>query len=703
MIKSNDEKDLSPVSDESNANTASPVNNRSSSPADSLIINEEETDDDNKHISNNNNNNNNNKEDLILNHQNESMSLDSHTADVTNHTAITTTTTDSPAPSSSSNKSRPETPNSTITAKNKLNENEAESCTTNKEDDNNDSSHSSIKKLKLDEESENHKSIETTSPQTTTETDRYESMQPRLKKFLKIYQQSSKTSLGGPTQNDIETSLTHNNNNNNNNSSSNIIHSSNDSNSIAKKLDSIIAKTLNSTLDNNNNSNNNNNNNNNNSDNLSMIANVALAAAAAAAANNKMPPPLNLPLSNIKQEDVNDFNIKSNRSSSLGSSNQHHHHHNHHHHHHKRLKYLSNSNLTQSTSSSQINSNKQLVKENSRPFNINSASYLKCMQADSNTSPLMETLLHGERISCFIVGGEKRLCLHDILNTILKDFSVQQINNACQKLQIACLESTPKQLDILKKNHLLPVGAPNCGLLTQSNAERLCAYLLDSSLSIPGPPVPAPSTSPSSESSSTSSTSSSHSKSNTIKVVHECFGKTYGHIHTHMYSRSDAPCVECDTCRKLYTPKNFVCHTHKYESNIRHWGFDSANWRIYLKLASNNTNASAATNNKQQSIDINNNESSNNVLGMSNKDNIAANLNNGKNNNTNNSTNTNNKKDPIEEEFELFKKKFLNTTTATTAITVNRIPSPTNNMLTPPNITLGGNGAFKRKSVSYQF
>jgi hypothetical protein len=34
--------------------------------------------------------------------------------------------------------------------------------------------------------------------------DKYEAMQPRLKKFLKIYQQSSKQSLGGPVVNDIE-------------------------------------------------------------------------------------------------------------------------------------------------------------------------------------------------------------------------------------------------------------------------------------------------------------------------------------------------------------------------------------------------------------------------------------------------------------------------------------------------------------------
>lgn len=59
---------------------------------------------------------------------------------------------------------------------------------------------------------------------------------------------------------------------------------------------------------------------------------------------------------------------------------------------------------------------------------INSYNYFKCIQADSNTSPLIETLFHNERISCFIVGGEKRLCLHDILNTVLKDFSGKKMS-----------------------------------------------------------------------------------------------------------------------------------------------------------------------------------------------------------------------------------------------------------------------------------
>ncbi len=88
-------------------------------------------------------------------------------------------------------------------------------------------------------------------------------------------------------------------------------------------------------------------------------------------------------------------------------------HHHQHHHPHKRAKYSS----AFTRPAPAAGHNKERVGNKS---NVN---YLKCVQADTNTSPLIETLLHGERISCFVVGGEKRLCLHDILNTILKDFS----------------------------------------------------------------------------------------------------------------------------------------------------------------------------------------------------------------------------------------------------------------------------------------
>lgn len=365
----------------------------------------------------------------------------------------------------------------------------------------------------------------------------------------------------------------------------------------------------------------------------------------------------------------------SNNSNNKEIANSHHHHHHSSYHPFKRAKYHQNglgSNKSRELTSTP-NQTTTTTTTTSTIGPIKSNNYLKCMQADSSTSPLLETLLHGERISCFVVGGEKRLCLHDILNTILKEFSVQQINSACQKLQIACLESSPRQLEILKKNHLLPTGAPNCGLLTQTNAERLCAFLMDQHIAQQAPPPPPPptTTSPPLSSSSPTLSPSSPSKKNTLKVVHECFGKTYGHIHLNMYSKSDAACVECDTCRKFYTPKNFVCHTHKYESHTRHWGFDSANWRVYLKPVNSSSNSSEKTSTVLGDIKI------------SNKDNIAANAVAAKQSNSSS----------YNEEFELFKQKFQSRSQSPT---INATPSSL--LLTPPNLAIGG--AFKRKSLS---
>ncbi|KAL1122244.1 hypothetical protein AAG570_003649 [Ranatra chinensis] len=60
---------------------------------------------------------------------------------------------------------------------------------------------------------------------------------------------------------------------------------------------------------------------------------------------------------------------------------------------------------------------------------------------DRSTSERGDTLLEGESISCFLVGGEKRLCLPQILNSVLRDFSLHQINQVCDELQIFCSRS----------------------------------------------------------------------------------------------------------------------------------------------------------------------------------------------------------------------------------------------------------------------
>lgn len=166
-----------------------------------------------------------------------------------------------------------------------------------------------------------------------------------------------------------------------------------------------------------------------------------------------------------------------------------------------------------------------------------------------------ETLLEGEPISCFSVGGERRLCLPQILTSVLTDFSLEQINRVCDELQIYCSRCTPEQLHELKSEGVLPRSAPSCGLITQTDAERLCAALLHR------PTAPR------------------RHKLHGFKVYHECFGGARG------VCAPDADLVQCVECRALYSPRRFVCHSHAAEHRTCHWGFDSSRWRRFLLVA----------------------------------------------------------------------------------------------------------------------
>ncbi|KPP71654.1 hypothetical protein Z043_109402, partial [Scleropages formosus] len=68
---------------------------------------------------------------------------------------------------------------------------------------------------------------------------------------------------------------------------------------------------------------------------------------------------------------------------------------------------------------------------------------------DSSTE-LTHALLEGEAISCFAVGGEKRLCLPQVLNSVLRHFSLQQINAVCDELYVYCSRCRADQLHVLK-------------------------------------------------------------------------------------------------------------------------------------------------------------------------------------------------------------------------------------------------------------
>ncbi|MCL4142831.1 UNVERIFIED_CONTAM: hypothetical protein GTU68_058666 [Idotea baltica] len=181
-----------------------------------------------------------------------------------------------------------------------------------------------------------------------------------------------------------------------------------------------------------------------------------------------------------------------------------------------------------------------------------------------------ETLLDGNPIACFTIGGEPRLCLPQILNTVLRHFSLPQINAVCDELQIFCSRCTPRQLEYLKDSGVLPPTATSSGLITKTDAQRLTHALLYAHVSRPPP----------------KKILHAHDKSQQIRISHSCFGKCKGAIWPEVYNTPQDLCIVCLECNNLYSPTQFVCHAHRaVENRTCHWGFDAENWREYIRLS----------------------------------------------------------------------------------------------------------------------
>nr|XP_056706569.1 ski-like protein [Euleptes europaea] len=194
--------------------------------------------------------------------------------------------------------------------------------------------------------------------------------------------------------------------------------------------------------------------------------------------------------------------------------------------------------------------------------------------SDSSTE-LTQTLLEGESISCFKVGGEKRLCLPQVLNSVLRDFSLQQINTVCDELYIYCSRCTSDQLHILKVLGILPFNAPSCGLITLTDAQRLCNALLR------------PHTFPQNGSLLHAKNSLAQLKEtgSAFEVAHECLGKCQGLFAPQFYLQPDSPCIQCSECFGMFSPQTFVMHSHRSpDKRTCHWGFESAKWPCYLHI-----------------------------------------------------------------------------------------------------------------------
>ncbi|XP_038112116.1 ski oncogene [Culex quinquefasciatus] len=192
---------------------------------------------------------------------------------------------------------------------------------------------------------------------------------------------------------------------------------------------------------------------------------------------------------------------------------------------------------------------------------------------DPDCGVVQLTTLEGKKIGCFLLGGEMRLCLPQIFNNILMEFSVEQINRSIQELMIYLYNCTDQQLQEFKRANIIPDTAKTCGLITRTNAERLCSYMLHQADQIR-------------PRKGTTLTS--------FRVYHKCFGKCEGIFTVELYSYKEPACIECCECQGMFSPQKFVCHQHdRQENRTCHWGFNSSNWCAYIHVALDEDNREA--------------------------------------------------------------------------------------------------------------
>lgn len=197
---------------------------------------------------------------------------------------------------------------------------------------------------------------------------------------------------------------------------------------------------------------------------------------------------------------------------------------------------------------------------------------------DSECGELMECILEGRPIGCYQVGGELRLCFPQILNNILPDFPLDRIHPTIEDLHIHFSQSTHEQLAEFKRAKILPPNVPPCGLITRTNAERLCSALLHKS--------------------SIKKKDLNHQNYFSFRVYHRCFGKCEGILTPELFTFRDRECIECVECHGMLAPNKFVLHVCKNkpkENSTCHWGFESNKWRSYIHVAMSEPNQEKCT------------------------------------------------------------------------------------------------------------
>ncbi|XP_075875929.1 SKI family transcriptional corepressor 1 homolog-B-like isoform X2 [Nelusetta ayraudi] len=173
-----------------------------------------------------------------------------------------------------------------------------------------------------------------------------------------------------------------------------------------------------------------------------------------------------------------------------------------------------------------------------------------------------ETSLYGVPIVCLVIDGKERLCLAQISNTLLKNYSYNEIHNRRVALGITCVQCTPVQLELLRRAGAMPISSRRCGMITKREAERLCKSFLGAHSP---PKLP---------------------ENFAFDVSHECAWGCRGNFIPTRYNSSRAKCIKCSFCNMYFSPNKFIFHSHR-TSESKYLQPDAANfnsWRRHLKL-----------------------------------------------------------------------------------------------------------------------
>ncbi|XP_030081706.1 putative uncharacterized protein DDB_G0286901 [Drosophila hydei] len=173
-------------------------------------------------------------------------------------------------------------------------------------------------------------------------------------------------------------------------------------------------------------------------------------------------------------------------------------------------------------------------------------------------------MLYGIPIVSLYIEGQERLCLAQISNTLLKQFSYNEIHNRRVALGITCVQCTPVQLEILRRAGAMPVSSRRCGMITRREAERLCKSFLGDNTP---PRLP---------------------DDFAFSVQHKCAWGCRGSFLPARYNSSRAKCIKCSYCGMFFSPNKFIFHSHRITTNDRYIQPDAANfnsWRRHMTLS----------------------------------------------------------------------------------------------------------------------